>query len=168
MGQRAGPRRVLRDAVGADTVNRAEAYAALDDLYAQLPELECKGRCHDSCTIIDMSEIERERIADTTGVKIPLPIYPLRKMFETGEPPRCPALGPLNTCRVYEVRPFLCRAWGMVLTNPDAPHRGPMMCDHGCIPDGVIDSVEFIRIMSEIERVSAEITGVDRRPPWAR
>lgn len=147
---------------------RAAAYAALDDLYKQLPAIECKGACHDTCTVIDMSEIERQRIAETTGVTIPLPLYPLRRMFETGEPPRCPALGPLNTCTVYEVRPFICRAFGMVLTNPDDPHRGPMMCDYGCIPDGVISGEEFMRIMTEIERVSAEVTGVDRRPKWMR
>ena len=60
-------------------MNRAEAYAALDDLYGQLPALECKRRCHDTCTVIDMSELERERIADTTGVAIPcdLPAPPV-------------------------------------------------------------------------------------------
>ena len=73
-------------------MNRTEAYAALDDLYGQLPALERKGRCHDTCTVIDMSELERERIADTTGVAIPLPIYPLRQWFEDGRSPRCPAL----------------------------------------------------------------------------
>lgn len=56
----------------------------------------------------------------------------------------------------------------MVLTNPAEPHAGPMMCDHGCIPDGGLNHPEFMRIMVEIERVSAEITGADRRPPWTR
>lgn len=150
-------------------MNRAEAYAALDELYAQLPPLECKGRCHDTCTAIDMSVLERERIADTTGVDIPAPLYPLKRAFIDGRPPRCPALGPLNTCRVYEVRPFICRAFGMVLTSRDDPHGGPMMCDHGCIPDGVLSHPEFVKIMREILALSQEITGKERPlPAWLR
>lgn len=149
-------------------MNRAEAYAALDDLYGQLPALECKGLCHDTCTVIDMPELERQRIESVTGVRIPLPLYPLRRAFEDGKVPRCPALGPLNTCRVYEVRPFICRAFGMVVTNRYTPSAGPMMCDYGCIPDGVLDHTEFVRIMTAIEQLSAEITGVDRRPAWLR
>lgn len=143
-------------------MNREEAYAALDELYAQLPALECKGRCHDACTVIDMSQLERERIAEA-GVRIPLPIYPLNRYFADGQTPRCPALGPLNTCRVYQVRPFICRVFGMLLTSPDDPHGGPMMCDHGCIPDAVISTAEYVRIMREILRISAEITGRERR-----
>ena len=150
-------------------MNRAEAYAALDDLYAQLPALECKGRCHDACTIIDMSRLERERIANTTGVNIPLPLYPIRAMLADGKPRRCPALGPLNTCTVYEVRPLICRAFGMVVTNPHTPSEGPMMCDYGCIPDGVLSHQEFVRVMMDIYRLSAAITGKERPlPAWLR
>lgn len=148
-------------------MNREEAYAALDDLYSQLPPLECKGRCHDACTIIDMPELERQRIAEA-GVRIPLPLYPLRRAFKDGKIPRCPALGPLNTCTVYQVRPFICRAFGMTVTNRHTPSAGPMMCDYGCIPDGVLSHAEFVRIMLAIERLSAEITGVDNLPGWLR
>lgn len=143
-------------------MDRREAYAALDDLYAQLPALECKGLCHDTCTAIDMSVLERERIVETTGVRIPLPLYPPERNLVDGKPPRCAALGPLNTCRVYQVRPFICRAFGMVLTHPDAPHEGPMMCDHGCIPDAVLSGAEFTRLMREILELSQAVTGSER------
>lgn len=140
-------------------MDRDEAYAALDELYAQLPALECKGRCHDTCTAIDMSVLERERIEEATGVRIPLPLYPPDRNLVDGVPPRCVALGPLNTCRVYAVRPFICRAFGMVLTNPDEPHSGPMMCDYGCIPDAVLSAPEFARIMRSILELSEAVTG---------
>lgn len=139
----------------------------LDELYAQLPEVECKGLCHDTCTVIDASQLERDRVTEA-GVELPEVLYPLDRMFRDGAPPRCPALSPLNTCRVYRVRPFICRAFGMVLTNPETPIRGPMMCDYGCVPDGVISVAELNRVLLEIEELSRHVTGVDRRPPWAR
>lgn len=140
----------------------------LDELYAQLPALECKGRCHDTCTVIDASELERQRMAEA-GVTLPEALYPLRRYIEEGEVPRCPALGPLNNCTVYAVRPFICRAFGLVHQpeNP-VPHNGPMMCDHGCIPDGTLSPAEFARVMLRIEELSRQVTEVDRRPPWAR
>lgn len=46
---------------------RAEAIAAIEDIYAQLPALECKGRCHNSCTVAGAAELERQRITDAGG-----------------------------------------------------------------------------------------------------
>ncbi|GJF04989.1 hypothetical protein PSD17_39420 [Pseudonocardia sp. D17] len=149
----------------------------LDDLYGQLPAIECKGLCHDTCTSIDASELERRRIA-AAGVN--LPDEPAADRVARLRPDahglvdvararpedrRCPALGPLNNCTVYEVRPFVCRAFGLVhqRENP-LPHTGPMMCDHGCIPDGTISLAEFGRIVVAIERLSQEVTGVARLP----
>lgn len=149
-------------------MTRAEALAALDELYASLPALECKGRCHDTCTAIDASELERERLAER-GVHLPAALAhrQLAALIATGQTPRCPALGPLNTCRVYDVRPFICRAFGMVLdrrTSPANPHHGPMMCDHGCVPDGTLSFAEYARVLADIEELSYAVTGVSRRP----
>lgn len=138
----------------------------LDDLYAQLPALECKGLCHDSCTAIDASELERERLRER-GVELSQEpaAQQLVRYRRTGEVPRCPALGPLNTCTVYDVRPFVCRAFGLVY-DPDVlpgdARRQVMMCDHGCVPDGVITTAELHRILADIERLSVRVTGVRR------
>lgn len=147
-------------------LTEADALAMLDELYASLPAIECRGLCHDSCTAIDASELERRRLA-ARGVH--LPDEPARvqyaRIVASGQAPRCPALGPLNTCTVYEVRPFTCRAFGLVLdrrTSPIRHHDGPMMCDHGCIPDGTIDFAEYARVLRDIERLSVEVTGVRR------
>lgn len=146
-------------------VTRAEAIAALEDLYAQLPRLECKGLCFDSCTAVDASELERERMRER-GVELPMPLahHRLQALIAVGKTPRCPALGPLNTCTVYDVRPFVCRVFGMVRDPADTLARGPMMCDYGCIPDGTIDFDQFGRALREIEELSQEVTGVSRRP----
>lgn len=148
--------------------DRATARAELDELYASLPALECKGRCHDTCTAIDASELERERIAER-GVALPELSAPaqLAALRATGKVPRCPALSPLNTCSVYDVRPFTCRAFGMVL-DPRADltmiYKTPMMCDYGCVPDGTISLAEYVRVLQDIERLSREVTGVRRLP----
>jgi Fe-S-cluster containining protein len=140
----------------------------LEELYASIPALECKGRCHDTCTVINASELERERMAEA-GVRLPdpLPLSVVARMPE-GTVPRCPALSPLNTCRVYEVRPFICRAFGVVLDRR-ALYGGqefttPMMCDHGCVPEGTMTLAEFARVILDIEELSYAVTGVQRRP----
>jgi Fe-S-cluster containining protein len=86
----------------------------LRDLYDQLPKLQCRGLCHDSCTIIDVSELEREQLAER-GVELPDTPAPvlLARARRTGNFPRCPALTSFNTCKAYDVRPFICRAFGI-------------------------------------------------------
>lgn len=45
---------------------------ALRNVYAQIPDLHCKGLCANSCrTRIDMSVAERERIEGITGARLP-------------------------------------------------------------------------------------------------
>lgn len=106
------------------TQRRALQDAQLDALYAQIPEVKCKGHCHTTCGPIDMSKRERERIAEA-GVDIPeVPDgVKLRDLDFTN----CPALTDDKRCGVYEIRPFVCRAWGSTELLP---------CIYGCVPDG--------------------------------
>lgn len=89
----------------------------LEELYASLPKIECKGECWDSCGPIAMTPVERGLIDDVAGVQLPLLQTKLR----------CPALGMFGTCTVYEVRPLICRLWGLVPS---------MRCNFGCMPEG--------------------------------
>lgn len=145
---------------------RERALAELEQLYASLPAIECKGRCHDACTVIDASELERERI-QARGVELPPGMSHTRhlKLIDQGKAPRCPALGPLNTCTVYDVRPMICRAFGMTLD----PRTGRgLMCEHGCIPDGTISPQDLSRALIQIEELSRWATGVDRAARWIK
>lgn len=143
------------------------AVEMLMDLYSQLPPLECKGKCWDGCTAVEASELERQLIAER-GVQLPdAPADTQHRVHKmVGTLPRCPALTSFNTCGVYDVRPFVCRAFGMVLergTPLEMVYRSVMMCDHGCVPDGTIDLPDFVRLLDKIELLSRAVTGVVRR-----
>jgi Fe-S-cluster containining protein len=52
-----------------------------------------------------------------------------------GECGMCPNLNQhTGLCEVYEVRPLICRAWGMLRS---------MRCPHGCQPSRLMDDKEF-------------------------
>ncbi|MEW1679380.1 YkgJ family cysteine cluster protein [Streptomyces noursei] len=99
---------------------RSDQDAALDALYAQVPNIACKGHCHTSCRPITMSDRERSRIRQNTGVTIP----PVAQMHKEGRP-TCPALTDENRCSVYALRPMICRIW-----NASEAIR----CRFGCLP----------------------------------
>lgn len=96
--------------------------ARLAALYAQVPDVQCKGLCADSCGPIDMHPRERQRLREA-GVRIPGPQAALEQLVATGEY-SCPALVD-GRCGVYAVRPMICRAWGASEALP---------CEHGCRP----------------------------------
>lgn len=101
----------------------AEAIAALEKLYASLPQVQCKGLCWNSCGPIDMSTVERRRI-EAAGVVFPEFGHRQAQRWARGEQLRCPALDDEFRCTVYEIRPMVCRLWGLA--------RGELACPHGC------------------------------------
>ncbi len=126
--------------------SRAQARADLAAVYARVPALICKGRCADACTRIDASEIERQILRDR-GIELPPSVrHPQHlALIAQGEVGRCPALGPLNTCTVYEDRPLVCRSFGTWRTSA---------CEHGCVASRMIEVAEFGELVSEIESIS--------------
>lgn len=87
----------------------------LEEVYAELPKIKCKGLCSDSCTAIDMSIREREDIKRASGTDC-----------RVGTDGFCNKLVD-GRCSVYDLRPMICRMWGVVESMP---------CPHGCIPEG--------------------------------
>lgn len=95
--------------------------AALDAVYARLPALRCRGLCQTSCySRIDASTAEQQRVLER-GVDL--------NATANGRP--CPALTRTALgaarCSVHDVRPMICRIWGIAAVMP---------CPHGCRPDG--------------------------------
>ncbi len=101
--------------------------AQLEALYAGLPTIKCQGLCWNSCGPIMMSDLERERI-EAAGVRIPDFDQGQAVRWNRGEPLHCPALDGWHRCTVYDVRPMICRIWGV--------GRGDLACPHGCEREG--------------------------------
>lgn len=97
----------------------------LDRLYASLPTIACKGLCADSCGPIAMTPAEFGRIAERTGSE------PVATTMT------CPLLAN-ERCTVYDIRPTICRLWGVVESMP---------CPHGCVPSRWLGHIEGFRAL---------------------
>ncbi|MFI6497117.1 YkgJ family cysteine cluster protein [Nonomuraea typhae] len=112
--------------------------AALDKLYAQVPQPGCKGLCAESCGPIGMNPREHQRIRER-GVKIPHRSDALAQLAETGDY-TCPALKG-GQCSVYDVRPMSCHLWGAVESMP---------CPYGCRPEeGLLPDAEGHTLLAQ-------------------
>lgn len=120
----------------------AERCAELDALYAELPPIDCKGKCSDSCGPIEMTHTERRRIAEA-GVSIP----PVRRPLPM-TPIRCPGLSQFDTCTVYALRPLICRLWGLTRA---------MRCSYGCIPEGgYLTELAALELITRVHDIAGE------------
>lgn len=124
----------------------------LDALYAELPQLDCRGRCQESCGPIDMSATERARIADA-GVDIP----PLADRAARRGPLdiawTCPALSALGTCSVYRLRPMICRVWGLTEL---------LACPYGCMPEGGwLDDAAVYELLAQSFQIGGQAGTID-------
>ena len=125
---------------------REQARAQLHAVYAALPAVHCKGRCHDSCSTVDATPLERALVADA-GVDLPPGVPHLQHLalIASGVHLRCPALGPLHNCTVYADRPLLCRSFGAMRTEA---------CEHGCYADRFLEVAELAEVMARVWAVS--------------
>lgn len=115
--------------------------AEMDALYAELPGIDCQGRCWDSCGPIDMTRLERARIRREKDVLIPVGSF-----VEDG-PVMCPALTMFRQCGVYEIRPLICRIWGLAETMP---------CTYGCKPERYLNDVEMYEFLARAYDIAGE------------
>lgn len=102
-------------------------------IYAELPDLACRGLCQDSCGPIGWSTEEAAAVTQAGG-----------------EPPtfgptlRCTYLDDHGRCRVYAVRPLICRLFGLTDT---------MRCRHGCTPSRWLTEGEARALLVRYEAV---------------
>lgn len=117
------------------TLPRERRYRIVDYVYAQIPDVGCKGLCQQCCDSIAMSATEQQRIRERHGR-----ILPLAAGFPGGH---CPALTAAGACSVYQDRPFICRLWGAT---------EELRCPHGCVPaDGFVPEDHAQRLTGLIQ-----------------
>lgn len=97
----------------------------LEELYKKIPDIECKGLCHQGCTIIPAEEIEIKKARKRLSFN---PFRISKKNIETaaqtGKVPSCGALKN-NRCTIHSIRPAICRLYGVA--------EG-LECPFGCEP----------------------------------
>lgn len=94
---------------------------SLDAIYAEIPVIRCKRKCAAACgPVVQMGMMG-------TREMVRLQLFEPRP--DVADPLRCTLLDhATELCRAYEMRPLICRLWGVV----DSPL---MRCPHGCEPD---------------------------------
>ncbi len=107
----------------------------LDALYAELPHLDCQGKCQEVCGLIPASTAERWRIMGHLG----------RAPAQEGL--TCPLLA-AGRCSVYEIRPLICRLWGLVEDDER------MRCRFGCVPDRWLTAAEAHGLLARAEEIA--------------
>lgn len=116
---------------------KPSASERLQSIYDALPVLKCQARCQEACGPIVMTKFEWERIQARLGYT-PVGDASLN----------CPMLDPgMGTCTVYDIRPAICRLFGMVET---------LRCKWGCIPERYLTHDDGHAILAQIERAVGE------------
>jgi hypothetical protein len=87
----------------------------LDELYESIPvSIECKGLCQESCGPIAMTQVEFRRIVERTGIEPTIDDHGTCSLLVGGK------------CSIYDIRPTICRLWGISERMP---------CVFGCKPN---------------------------------
>lgn len=105
-----------------------------------IPSANCKGLCQACCGPLLVTGLERELVEEVGG-SFPDPIEVFRQMAEANQSmlqgkslgndaySDCPNLTDEGQCSVYEVRPTVCRLWGVTENMP---------CLYGCEPERML------------------------------
>ncbi len=118
-------------------------YTKLLSIYDKIPSIECKGLCHESCTIAPAAKIEIRRAKEAyAGVKLFSQSDVMNKMGNVlkSEIPVCKMLKG-GRCTIYRVRPAICRMYGVA--------KG-LECEFGCVPNRYLSRDEVNAIFEEI------------------
>lgn len=104
----------------------------LADVYAAIPKIECKGRCHGSCGPVPATEAEIRRVEKVSAEPWGVTQSAMCRQLTAGR------------CSVYEVRPLLCQLWGVTESLP---------CPWGCRPERVMADAEARMLLIAAGRI---------------
>lgn len=106
---------------------------SLENIYAAVPSIVCKGLCQESCGPIFQSTAETKVMEQANGGKIP----PIRNNLTCG-------LLKGGRCSIYSNRPLICRLWGVAREMP---------CPFGCVPERYLDKPEAHMLLQRAEQL---------------
>lgn len=108
----------------------------LDELYATLPKLACQGLCTEACGPLVMERNEFRRLTEANNGQ-----KPYFDEFKS----RCSLLVD-GRCAFYEIRPAICRLWGLI--------KDELECPHGCVPERWMTQDEGKRFLDKLRKVA--------------
>lgn len=113
----------------------------LDKIYKKLPKLNCKGKCVASCSLIKIGDLERKRIEKVVGKDHFIKDSDMLDFVQNNPPDTwiC-ALLKEGKCTVYNIRPLICRLFGLV---------EKMRCPFGCVPDRWLSDNEARKFLTK-------------------
>lgn len=99
----------------------------IDELLNGLPTFKCKQGCFDCCGPVKLSRLEYLRCIKASGRTAKDVKQQMQNNLKQGIY-TCPLLNAeTKKCTVYEVRPAICRLFGVV--------KGELICPHGYAPE---------------------------------
>src|ERR1043165_1016518 len=99
-----------------------------------MPGIDCRKLCAESCGPIVMGRVEWQRVCRAVG----------EERHQADPLGYCPLLEN-ERCAVYNVRPMLCRLWGIVET---------MKCPWGCVPERWLTKEEGYEFLARAADIS--------------
>ena len=105
----------------------------VDSIWAQIPDVHCKGKCQEACGPVWCSPAEERRIRMDYNTAISFNHSTLT----------CSLLAN-GRCSIYSSRPAICRLWGAVKK---------MRCPFGCRPRKWISDQKAGRLLRRLDRI---------------
>ncbi len=132
---------------------RTKKLRVLNEIYAALPSIDCKGLCWNTCGYILVMPIEVQNIEARTGQPVDtVQLDPLgtgdlvcdgMPAFRPTPEGACPHLKE-RRCSIHAHRPFICRIYGV---------GEGILCPHGCRPTRVAPRAEVEMVMKQIRKL---------------
>lgn len=125
-------------------MRRSKQLRVLREVWASMPSIECKGLCWQSCSTVPVFPVELELLQEHAGrelatVGLSYADGRVVGLGKFGEP--CPFLV-LRRCSAHEVRPTICRAFGVT--------QG-LQCPHGCKPARLLSDEQQFELFQRVE-----------------
>ncbi len=109
---------------------KRQLLAVLKKIHDMAPSILCKGKCQRACGPISEAVLPLELERVRTFLRDPTFKFASADSIKGVKDGKvdcdtCPLLSPTGACSVHDVRPLICRLWGVV----DDPF---MRCPYGC------------------------------------
>lgn len=105
--------------------------AKLKRAYERIPDVKCKGLCHEACAFIMMSRFEKKKLDDKYG-----------SCDYLANP--CPKLTIDKQCSIYNDRPWVCRMFGTTEL---------LKCPFGCRPETYVTDKTALAIKNQVDKL---------------